>query len=116
MSYVVEDVVARCRTTFGVTPAWEWQRFLVAIGFDWYEDDLPERVPALLCDDFIVLQRGMTQAEQARQVWHEIGHRELHVGDRDWWYSRPQGHITVAKMERQANEFADTFAVWESEG
>lgn len=109
MSYVVDSAIARIRETFGYYSAAEWELFMAECGLDVWLDDLPASTPAFIHDDCIYIQRGLTEQETARHAWHELGHFWLHAGSREWWRTRPQGHITLAKFERQAETFAALF-------
>lgn len=109
MSYVVDSAIARIRETFGHYTAAEWERFLTDCGLDVWFDDLPDSTPAFIHDDCVYIQRGLSADATARRAWHEAGHFCLHAGTREWWRSRPQGHITLAKFERQADTFAALF-------
>lgn len=115
MSYLIQDAVARYRVAYGICRADDWERFIEVLGIRCFEDDLPANIPAVIGDNIIIIQRGMTHDSKARRVWHELSHWFLHVGDRDWWMRRPQGHITVARFERQANEFAASFPIWDGD-
>lgn len=113
MGMVAEHAAIRLREFYGVYRASQWDVFLDARALDQWYDELPAGVPAFLADGCVFIQRGMTADATAARVWHEVGHWALHAGDRDFWRSRPQGDITVAKFERQADEFASLFPVWE---
>lgn len=111
MGYVVEDVVQRLREVRGVYAECDWERFLHDAGLAIWFCDLPVEVPAFLHDGCVYVQRGLTRAATAALVAHECGHAVMHAGGREFWMSRPQGYLTIARFERQANEFAATFFI-----
>jgi len=112
MGWVVEDIVCRWRAKFGVYGAFEWERFIDDCGLRWRVADLPASLPALIIGKTIFVRRGLDSLLTAYYVWHEIGHWACHFGSREFWLSRPQGYLTLSKMERQASEFALLFPVW----
>lgn len=113
MGMVVHDVVVRWRRRTGLLLAGEWALMLDALELDVERCDLGGRIFAAVVDDCVYLDERLTGPFAAWCAWHEIGHVVLHVGGPMWWRSRPQGHITLAKYERQADEFARLFPVWE---
>lgn len=113
MGIVVDDVVSRIRQLTGPVYAHDWEWFLDLMELDVWRCDLPAEVPAFLHDDCIYIARGLDRASAAPWIWHEIGHAVLHAGGPGWWRTRPQGWITVARFERQADEFARRFPIWE---
>lgn len=115
MGWVIEDVVARLRAEIGPYRREEWRQFLAAIGLAYDFDYLPERCNAVLCDGEVIFRNGISDDETIDAAYHEGGHHLTVVGDMRWWATRPQGHITVAKFERQANDFARLFPVWDAE-
>ncbi len=113
MAWIVEDVVTRLRADIGPYRRREWRQFLAAIGLRYDFDYLPERCNAVLCDGEIIFRNGISEDELIDAAFHEGGHHVTVAGDVRWWRSRPQGELTVARFERQANEFAALFPVWE---
>jgi len=110
---VVEGVVMRARAQYGIVRASSWPAFADHLRLTVYAAPLPESFDAIIHGDTILIRHGLTATQSAHAVWHEIGHVMLHAGDWRWWLTRPQGHITVAKYERQADLFAATFPIWE---
>jgi len=111
--WIATEAAKRLRQHYGTYNATQWESFLEARNLDQWFDELPVGINAFLADDCVYIQRGMTTIDTARRVWHEVGHWALHAGEYTFWLSRPQGYLTVAKFERQANEFAASFPVWE---
>lgn len=112
MGWVVGDIVCRWRGKLGRYHALEWTRFLADCGLCYRFADLPASLPALVIGRTIVVRHGMNAAATAFWVWHEVGHWACHVGSREFWRTRPQGYLTLSKMERQATEFAVRFPDW----
>lgn len=113
MGWMVEDVVSRLRADIGPYRRREWRQFLKAIGLRYTFDYLPEEYDAILFNGKVIFRNGLSEEEIIDAAFHEGGHHMTVVGDVRWWRSRPQGYITVAKFERQANEFAALFPIWE---
>lgn len=116
MGWVVDDIIRREWGRPGVYDADEWRLFLVEHGLQYRLVDLPTGVSAFIYCNLIIIQRGLSRVETARLAWHEIGHWACHVGDWQFWHSRPFGASTLRKMERQAEEFAERFPVWDRDG
>jgi len=110
---VVECVVTRARARYGIVRAASWPEFAQHLRLSVHTAPLPESFDAIIRGSTILIRRDLTAEGSAYAVWHEIGHVMLHAGDWRWWETRPQGHITVARFERQADEFARQFPVWE---
>ena len=115
MSFVVEGVVLRARARYGLVRASGWQVFADYLRLKVFIAPLPAGFDAIIHDDTILIRHGISATEAAYAVWHEIGHSMLHAGDWRWWLTRPQGYITVARFERQADEFAATFPIWDEQ-
>lgn len=113
MGLVVTDVVWRIRQRTGWVHAHEWDAFLETLGVDVFRWDLPETIPAFFHGDCIYIAQRIDPLAAQRYIWHEIGHAVLHAGGPAWWIARPQGYLTVARFERQADEFARLFPVWD---
>lgn len=112
---VVNDVVSRIRQRRGWYYAHEWERFADHLGVTVWRCDLPLTVPAFLHGDCMYLSRYIEPQYVALVAWHELAHHVLHAGGPCWWLTRPQGYITVARFERQADEFAATFPIWDEQ-
>ena len=108
-----EDVVATWRRFLGVYDALDWPRFLADCGMRYVFASLPEWAPAVLAGRTIVIRSGEDRIFEAFWVWHEAGHHALHVGDGQFWGSRPCGLMILRKMERQATEFALMYPDWD---
>lgn len=109
----MRDVVERLWTLYGRPKGHDWEAFLAMCGVPVKYRNLPEwSAPGVVVGKTIFLHRELPKAEMARTAFHEVAHILLHDGDVRWWMSRPQGHITVAKFERQAEEFAELFPDW----
>lgn len=115
MVWIANDRAQRAREEFGAFHAHDWRSFLIVIDIDLIETDLPASLPAFVYNDTIVIRRGLHPLLAAWWAWHEVGHLMLHAGDRRFWRARPQGEITLAKFERQADEFAATFPIWDEQ-
>lgn len=116
MGYVVADVVRNLWSVYGRPASNEWREVAEAFGLTVRLRDLPAFArPGLVKGRTIYLQFDLPNREMALTAFHEIGHVALHDGDVRWWHSRPQGHITVSRMERQAEEFALLFPDWDKE-
>lgn len=116
MGWIVDDVVLRIRAAKGKYRAHEWERFLIDCGLRIVIVDLPPNITGMVVDDVVILQRGMPTVATARRAFHEAGHFFLHEGNGEFWRSRLgglQGDLTVSRFERQADEFADKFPVWD---
>lgn len=113
MGWVVADLASRWRDKIGQYHAFEWERCLADLGLTYRIVDLPASLPALIVNRTILVRRGMSSVATAFWVWHEVGHWVCHVGNREFWRTRPQGHLTLSKMERQATEFAIRFPDWD---
>lgn len=111
--WVAQQRAQELRKTFGLFRSDEWLRFAHRLGMRVCLADLPDGFPGFTNGDTIYVCRSLNWTSRASVVWHEIGHVVMHAGDADWWRSRPQGEITVSKMERQAWEFAFLYPVWE---
>ncbi|HCG30763.1 MAG TPA: hypothetical protein DEU95_13865 [Chloroflexi bacterium] len=109
---VVHDVVVRWRQRTGVLHSAEWDAMLDALGMDVERCDLGDSILAAVVNDCVYLDERLHGCLAAWCVWHEIGHVLLHAGGPLWWASRPQGWLTVARFERQADEFARLFPIW----
>lgn len=110
---VVADIIARLRAEYGRMRRSDWEAYLTRCGVSvQYRDfgDVP--VTGVVRGNTIFLQHGLSKDETERVVFHEFGHFATHEGDIRWWRTRPQGHITAAKFERQAEEFAALFPDW----
>lgn len=113
MGLVVRDVVDRLRVELGTFYGHQWREFLDASGLRWFERDLPETVGAVIVEDTVILNRNRPAETVAECAFHEAGHYWLHAGNMEtFWRCCPQGDITVARWERQADEFALLFPVW----
>lgn len=108
----MQQFAVRIRRQFGTYSAEEWSLFLHDHGMWWAEEEIMP-VRAVVAGNLVLIRGGLTPFERAFVVWHEVGHAMLHPGDAEWWLTRPQGRITVAKIERQANDFAWLFPIWE---
>lgn len=112
MGWVVDGVVRRIRRKHGICVADDWEEFVTRRGMKVTRETLPiDGMRAFTVDNLIVLNTNQGFWDEAHAGLEEYGHRQMHAGDRDWWRSRPQGDITVAKFERQAREFASRFPV-----
>lgn len=109
VGWVAKSMAERMRMELGSHLWDDWDRFLVACGMRWLFRDLPESVPALVVDRTVVLRKGMSEMETAKSAFHEGGHFLMAHGNRDFWLSRPQGYIMLAKLDRRAEEFAGYF-------
>lgn len=113
MGYVVRDIVDGLWESYGRPDGNDWEQFLAWCGAKVVVTDLPDAsVPGFVHGSTIFLHRHLSIEEIARTAYHEVAHFLIHDGDVRWWRTRPQGHITVAKFERQAEEFARTFPDW----
>lgn len=113
MGMIVDDIVWRIRQLTGPVYAHEWEWFIDLMELEMWRCDLPEHAPAFLHNDCIYIGRGIDPFVSAPYIWHEIGHAILHAGGPLWWAKRPQGRLTVARFERQADDFARLFPVWD---
>lgn len=116
-SYVVMDVVERLRERFGVIHADQWREFLEACGLTLYMLDLPPSIEAVVVDTAIILNTALDPRRRSELAFHEVAHYWLHAGNLETFWrhalSGAQGELTVAKFERQANDFARLFPVWD---
>lgn len=112
IGWVVRDIARRDECETGQYEFFEWRRYCIdhRIGFMFYSL-LPGR-RAYLIADTIVLQAGMGRFETAWHAWEEIGHWATFVGNREFWRSRPQGEITLRKIERRARAYRAIRPVW----
>lgn len=109
MSSVVEGIVRRLREKHGRMQRSDWESYMRRAGVVVkYRDfgDVP--VVGVVRGNTIFLHRGLSKEETVKTACHEFGHFSTHDGDIRWWETRPQGHITAAKMERQARIFSET--------
>src|SRR5680860_562837 len=112
MGAVTNGVVERARTQYGVYWFDEWELFAQRLGIRVIRGNLPLGRAAALLDGKLFIQAGLPFVIECLSAWHEIGHRFVQKGNNYWWSTRPQGHVTVAKFERQATEFAELFPDW----
>ncbi len=106
-------VARRIRREFGVYRAEQWPLFLHDHGMLYLETDEAIPIECYRWRNVIVIAAGIPRWRRAYLVWHELSHGLIHAGDQDWWITRPQGNITVAKFERQADVFAALYPIWE---
>ena len=111
MSWIIEDRIAALHAEGRRYGRCEWERFCGDAGITVYYHELPPHLPAFIAGSALVLRAGMSPLATAFWAWHEIAHRLLHAGGREFWLSRPMGRYIVAKQERQANEFAALFPI-----
>lgn len=110
MTWIAEGVARRAYRRFGGYLADEWRAFGQPLGVRFeLSDRLPEWLPALRVERSIVLRRGMPAGETAWWAWHELAHVLLHPGN----LLAPVGWPLPAKQERQADEFAARFPLWD---
>ena len=115
-SPIIGDLITRLVGDYGTFDAVEWQRFTRVIGLSVLFEEMPKKVPAMLCDDTIVVNPLIVtnELDTAWWVFHEAGHWLLHDGDRREWKRIPGGTLVVGKFERQVNEFAARYPRWEA--
>lgn len=104
---VVMGIIERLRAEYGHIQHGDWETWMERAGVVIkYRDfrDLP--VVGAIRGDTIYLQQGMSKQDTRDAALHEFSHFATHDGDIRWWLTRPQGHITAAKFERQADTFA----------
>lgn len=112
VGWVARDVATRLRGEIGIFYWDQWRQCADELGILWlYVEDTMSR-PAMLLDGAILIRSDMDPVKEARWAWHEIGHHLLHDGDMEWWRALPGGQYFIAKAERQADEFAEFFPVW----
>lgn len=103
----------RLRNNLGSFWADEWSDCASRLGLQITTGKLPRELPTMTLLGWVILNEDLTDFEQAVWAWHEIGHWVMHAGKVDWWATRPQGDVTVRKLERQATRFAIVFPIWE---
>jgi hypothetical protein len=113
MGWIAEMKARQARQEYGIFDSADWERFLEVANLDHIIVRLTPTLPAFVYDDTVVVNETLSRDEACWWVWHEIGHVLLHAGDRNFWSGRPQGDITVAKFEQQADTFAATFPEWD---
>lgn len=112
-SPLITDLMIRLEQEYGQFDADEWPRFLRLLGLTNERANLPRKVPAMICDETVVISTSVTDASDvAWYAWHESGHWLLHEGDRDDWIDLPEGRAIIRKYERQVNEFAARYPRW----
>lgn len=91
-----------------------WFDLAHELGLEVVYADIPVDSCAFRIADVIVLQRGLSEADEIDALRHEVCHELLHPGNQGWWSKRPMGDQIVAKQERQANELSEMLT-WELE-
>lgn len=113
MGWITQDAAVRARSEIGIYGVTQWAECAEDLGLRIEYAAIPFGIESFILGRLIVLNEGMTPFQEAAAVWHEIAHWMFHRSNVNWWASRPQGDITVAKFERQACEFASMFPDWE---
>ncbi len=115
IGWVTRAIVERDEAATGTYRLHEWPRYCVEHGIEIMFHPLLLGRRAYLIEDTLVLATGLSHFERAWYAWEEIGHHATSVGNREFWRTRPQGHITLAKMERRARDYRLARPIWESD-
>lgn len=115
MGWVAGDCADRLRGKAGWYRWDQWRSFCWLYGIQVVETDLPAWLDAVHVGRSVCVRLDLPPLDKARWVWHEVGHIVMHPGNCWYWDRLPWGHLVLSKQERQADEFAATFPVWEGE-
>lgn len=113
VGWIVEDACQRLYTEIGRYQWDQWELAARALGLSVIVATAGPVPPACLIDRTIIIRGGLDPQTTAFLAWHECGHHVLHAGDPSQWRQWFGGAHIMAKYERQANEFAEEYPVWE---
>lgn len=113
VGWIVHDT---CNRLYGEIGRYRWDQWrcaAAALGIEVVVIDSKLAPPACLYRNTICLRGGFDDETTAWLAWHELAHAVLHAGSPDSWRDMIGGVHLLNKFERQADEFAETFPVWE---
>lgn len=113
MGWIVKDACDRLWGEIGRYHWDEWCEVASTLGLEVVIVNQGPVPPACLIGRTIYVRGGLCDQMTARLVFHEVGHAVLHAGTPQDWRAMPGGTHVLHKFERQAEEFAALFPVWD---